>query len=226
MIVRSTRSGGATAACFVLALAACRPALRDPATLRPADDGAPDGLADGAAADSPPADGPLTADALDAPCTPLVFAAVADAYVDAGEPSRNFGDDDVVDIDSDQPGYLRFEVTGVSGPVTNALLRILVKSATEDGPEIYTTSTSWEESGITWENRPAPAGAPLRDLDAVGTGWQELDLGAALTGDGEIAFVLVPTSSDGLTFSSRETTDGPQLLLGIGCTLTAGDAAP
>lgn len=222
MLAPRSRRRAVVTASAVLALAACRPALRDPATLQPA----VDATADDGRADGPAADGPSAPDALDAPCTPLVFDAVADAYVDAGEPSRNFGDDNVVDIDSDQPGYLRFVVSGVSGPVTGALLRIDVKSSTNDGPEIYTTSTSWEESSITWDNRPAPEGAPLRDLDAVDTGWQELDLGAALSGDGEITFVLVPTSSDGLTFSSRETSTGPQLLLGIGCELATGDARP
>src|SRR5438477_4965143 len=48
------------------------------------------------------------------------------------------------------------DLSGLSGPVQNAKVRLYGSgtSATVNGPAIYTTSSTWTETGLTWNNRP------------------------------------------------------------------------
>ena len=58
--------------------------------------------------------------------------------------------------DPDVASYLRFTVSGVSGPVQRATLRLWVQAngGTQNGPDVRATGTDWSETGITWNNRP------------------------------------------------------------------------
>ena len=80
---------------------------------------------------------------------------------------------------------------------------------------------AWKEPEITWENRPARAGGEVGNQDLVRKySWVEYDVTALVTGDGTYSFVLVGDSEEELRFSSRESSNGPELLI------TAAPAAP
>jgi hypothetical protein len=142
---------------------------------------------------------------------------VADAYVDASLPTTNYGTSTVLMVDTapDQHAYLRFVVAGQSGTVQSVTLRLAVAvNPTVDGPTIHSTSSTWTETGITWGNHPAPAGAALVDLGAVAVGLLEAPLPlTAVPGNGTYSFVLVTTSTDGVDFQSRESTIAPALIV-------------
>ena len=97
------------------------------------------------------------------PGTALTFSAAADARVHESTPATNYGGSTTLRADGgadpDVESYLRFTVTGISGPVTNVKLRLhttsSADSASGNGPAVYGTGTSWSETGITWSNRPA-----------------------------------------------------------------------
>jgi hypothetical protein len=150
------------------------------------------------------------------------FAPVADAHVDAAAPSQNFGAAGALYTDGSPQleSYLRFSVTGLSGPVTRATLRLYVTNGSSDGPAVSATAGSWSEGSLSWNNRPARTGAVLADLQAVATGsWVELDVTRAVAGNGEFSFVLHPSSTDGVDFHSRESTSvalRPQLIVTTG----------
>ncbi len=110
-------------------------------------------------------------------------------------------------------------MTGVSGSVQSAKLRLYAFGGSADGPKVYGTSNEWTETGITWSNKPATSGSATDDKGAVSANtWIEFDVSPLVTGDGTYSFVLVPTSSDGVDVYSRETTtiNKPQLVLTIG----------
>jgi hypothetical protein len=122
-------------------------------------------------------------------------------------------------VDGDRGGgldtraFLKVRVSGVTGVVDRAALRVWVKNATVDGPTVSATSTAWSGRTITWANQPA-AGSPASDSGPLASGrWVDLDVTSIVRGDGPYAFVLRPTSGDGLVISSIQGGHPPRLLV-------------
>src|SRR5215207_8710632 len=146
--------------------------------------------------------------------TSRTFSAAADARVVEANPASNFGTATTLiadgGADPDVESYLKFDVSGVSGSVTNVKLRLHTNSgassASANGPAVYGTGTGWTETGITWSNRPARSTAALEDKGAVTANtWLDYDVtGAGIAGDGSYGFVVATSSSDGTVFDSRE----------------------
>jgi glucose/arabinose dehydrogenase/PKD repeat protein len=165
-----------------------------------------------------------TATATTPGLTTLSFQADADARVEEANATLNFGPDTTLRADGgsdpDVESYLRFNVSGVSGPVQSAKLRLWVTSSTADGPAVYTTGSTWSETGITWANRPARTSSATDDKGVIGSGtWVEYDVKPLVSANGTYSFVLATTSSDGVDFSSREISDlthMPELVLTFG----------
>jgi acid phosphatase type 7 len=119
--------------------------------------------------------------------------------------------------------YLRFSVSGMSGTVQSATLRLWVQASggTQDGPFVRATGTNWSETGITWRNRPGTSGDVLDDKGALSNGtWVEYTVTRAVKGNGAVGFVLRPESNDGAIFDSREGANKPQLVI------TSGSGTP
>lgn len=150
---------------------------------------------------------------------PLLFVAEADAQVRESHPDKNYGSDTELradgEGDSGRESFIRFRVNDAPDPIQEARLRIYVTdNGTDNGPAIYATDSSWDESSITWSNRPAPIGDALDNKDRLGSNsWVEYDVASVVTGNGTFSFVLVADSSDGVVFSSREGSQPPQLVL-------------
>jgi hypothetical protein len=153
--------------------------------------------------------------------TVLTFSPDADAPVKQANPTTNYATSslgaDFSTSTSNIESFLRFTVSGVSsGPVLSAKLRLHSTSdATTNGPAIYTSGTSWGETTINWNNRPAPTSAATDDKGAIPSNtWVEYDVTPFVTGDGTYSFRLATDSTDGVYFSSREaSTYQPELVL-------------
>jgi hypothetical protein len=147
------------------------------------------------------------------------FTPVADARVDANNPALNYGSDTVLKVDGD-PRYetfLRFNVSGVSGAVRRVKLRMYATDATANGPAVYTTSSAWEESTLTFQSKPA-AQTLVSTAGSVAAGaWVEWDVTAAVQGNGTVNLAVMPTGPDGTVFYSRNTNSNaayrPQLVV-------------
>ena len=168
---------------------------------------------------------PSTTTTTTAPPVVRQFGAAADARVEQSRAGSNFGTSSTLRVDGGSRSaiwsYLRFNVSGLTGTVRKATLRLWVTDASNDGPAAYATSNQWAESsgGITWNNRPARSGSVLDDKGRVSSGaWVEFDVTRAVTGDGTFSFVLTPTSNDALQAPSREGTASqrPQLVVTAG----------
>jgi sugar lactone lactonase YvrE len=116
--------------------------------------------------------------------------------------------------------FLAFSVSGVDGPVSSARLRAWVKDSSANGPVAYLSVSGWNESGITWNNKPARTSGPLANAGKVSSGtWVEWDVTAAVGGNGVYSFNLVADSSDGTDLASREAgSNRPQLVVAVGST--------
>ncbi|WBC15000.1 DNRLRE domain-containing protein [Micromonospora sp. WMMA1998] len=161
----------------------------------------------------------------------VTFTPVADTYVQSDAAGTNYGTATQIVVDNSpvRRMFLRFTVSGVSGTITNATLRLRTISG-NDGSNVGGTvramsSTTWSETGTTWNNQPAVDGATMGSIGSVGAGsWYEVDVTAAVTGNGTFSFGATSTSSDGAYHSSRESGgNAPQLVITTGSTPPSGD---
>jgi parallel beta-helix repeat protein len=150
----------------------------------------------------------------------LTFVANTDSYIRETNVNSNYGTSLQLWADGDTGAsyetYLKFSVSGITGTIQSATLRIYATSSTVDGPTVYATTNDWTETGLTWNTRPARTSSELEDEATIATGvWVEYNVTAVITSDGTYSFALVPTSTDAVSFSSREGNQPPQLILNI-----------
>jgi len=145
------------------------------------------------------------------------FAPAADSYVGASTPTSNFGTQTQVRIDGSpmMRTFLRFSVTGVTGPVSSAVLRIYANSAQTTGYDLYPVANStWGETTITDANAPPFGAAKLGSSGKIAAGtWTSVDVTSAISGNGTYSFGLSTTNSTAVSFSSREGANPPQLMI-------------
>jgi hypothetical protein len=159
------------------------------------------------------------------PAPPLTFNPTQDADVKSSFSATNYGANPSLrlrDGSVKYNSYLKFEVTGLGGPVQSARLRLYVTEGSDDGGTVYAVSnnyegsvTPWDENGITWDNAPAigstplsnPAGAVIVDT------WVELDVTSAITGNGIYSFGILNHSTSTGAYSSKEGSNPPELVI-------------
>ncbi|HEX7171321.1 MAG TPA: DNRLRE domain-containing protein, partial [Candidatus Limnocylindria bacterium] len=146
------------------------------------------------------------------------FLAEADTYVVENRATKNFGSTTQLIADGGSgirhEALLKFSVSGATGAVTSAKLRLWITNGTGNGPEVFLTEAGWAETVVTWNTRPAITSGVIADTGAIPQGaWYEIDVTSAITGDGTYAFVLSSISTDALKFASRETTTRPELAI-------------
>src|SRR5436309_14495251 len=84
----------------------------------------------------------------------ITVAPQADAYVNKAMPATNAGASTHLYTEpSAVESYVRFSVTGLSGSVQSAKLRVYVLGGASNGPAVFSTGASWAESAINWNNR-------------------------------------------------------------------------
>ena len=157
------------------------------------------------------------------------FTAAADAYVSSTTNTNN-GSQTTLKVKPTYPtetAYLKFNVSGLAGPVQSATLRVYANSGLAWGFDAYTTTSSWTETGLNYTNAPARTtklgSFPSGNL----TGWISLDVTAAITGNGTYSFALVGTYWQEISLASRETgANAPQLLITTNGTPPPPDTQP
>ena len=143
--------------------------------------------------------------------TTVTFNVVADARVEDGTPDTNYGTSTKLRATNGPPteSYLRFTLAGITGTVQAAKLRVFDSNdATNNGPAVYKAGSSWTETGLTWNNRPARTAGPSDNKVQIPIGvWVEYDVQSLITGNGDVTFALVGDSTDGANFASKEYND-------------------
>ncbi len=148
--------------------------------------------------------------------TSFAIAAKADAYVAAANPNTNYGGSTVLKVrDKVYRSFVKFAVTGLSGPASSAKLRLWVTNPSTAGGGVYKVSNSWTQSTITWNNAPTIGSAPrLAQLGTTTTGtWVEVDVTSAITGNGSFTFRISGGNTNQAEYSTRETSKDPVLIV-------------
>ncbi len=152
--------------------------------------------------------------------TTAPFTPVADSYIDAKKPTTNFGTNTALRVDGSpiKTTYLRFNVTGLTGTVTEATLRIWADTAHRDGYDAYAVpDTTWIESGtnsITYNHKPSPTAGIIGSSGPVTAGsWTTVNVTPLITGNGPTSIALTTTGNAALRMQSKENTHPPQLII-------------
>jgi len=165
-----------------------------------------------------------------APGPSQTLTPVADAKVRSDYPTKNYGT--AIDLrvrGSNSPFYrsfLKFSVSGLTGPPRSATLRLFVTDTSVDAGKVYGVSNAWTETGITYNNAPALPVTALGSIGVPSTGaYVEIDVTPAVTGNGDVSFGLATPSSNSAYFTSKEAAaNRPQLVINTGAA-TAGTAS-
>ncbi|MEO9851279.1 MAG: LamG-like jellyroll fold domain-containing protein [Reichenbachiella sp.] len=112
--------------------------------------------------------------------------------------------------------FIKFTVTGVSGSVTDAKLRLYSKDDINTVRARLGDSNSWGETTLTWNNKPSHGNA-INTINVTADTWNEWDVSSAITGNGTYTFVLTTsTNANQLDFQSSEDTNQPELVVTTG----------
>ncbi len=184
-----------------------------------------------ATAAAPPATQPAATATPNGTGGTLTLLPIADAHVNAAYPTTNYGTAAELREDGSpvKRGYLRFNVTGLSGAVSKATLRLYANSSLSTGITAHRVAdNTWGETTINYSNAPA-LGTALATTGAISQGtWVSIDVTSYVTGNGAYSFGLTNGSATALSLASREATNKPQLVIttGSGTLPTATKPAP
>lgn len=157
------------------------------------------------------------------------FEPTADTRVQQANPTTNYGTSMTLGADQSSTAqiesFLTFDVAGITGTVSSAKLRLWTTtgatSPSVNGPAVHgVADTSWTEAGLTYANRPPAAAIATANVGALTADMMvEYDVISLVGGNGTVGVALVPDSSDGTSFNSRQGSDArkrPQLVVTAG----------
>ncbi|MCB8949696.1 MAG: DNRLRE domain-containing protein [Ardenticatenaceae bacterium] len=143
----------------------------------------------------------------------------ADAFAITSRPSGNLGGASTLRIDAspETNSYLRFNVQGVTGAVTQATLRIYTESTSASGYDVHAVAdNSWGEFTLNGSNAPA-LGNVLNSSGAItANNYVDVDVTSYITGDGLVSFGLSTAETALIQVSSREGNNPPELVVQFG----------
>ncbi len=148
----------------------------------------------------------------------LTFTPTDDAFVRSNHPDENNGSLDTLRSwkgGGQTNSFLKFSVSGVTGAVSSAKLRLYVVQQSPSAGNVFPVAdTSWAEGTITWATSPTIGSTRIGQGGPASLGtWIEIDLGSAISGNGTVSLALVGASNTAAWLSSREGANPPQLVL-------------
>ena len=163
----------------------------------------------------------------------ITLTPVADAYVQGGvNATTNFGTStslqtkDITASDVNRESYLRWDLSGVSGKIVQAKVRLAGTGASQVGNEscaTFVSSDTWGETTLTFNNKPTSGKLFAQWIPVTG---QPVEFSVTpqvadtLLGDGKLSLRILSTDNFGgagnVTYASREhgtVANRPQLIL-------------
>ncbi|MDZ7286331.1 MAG: DNRLRE domain-containing protein [candidate division KSB1 bacterium] len=158
----------------------------------------------------------------------------ADTHISKSKPTSNYGTASTLrfrNASSTFSVYLKFEVTGISGTVQRAVLRLYATTGSNDTGSLYSVSNNyagtndpWTETGLTWNNADRNGVLLTSNGPITTNAWIEFNITTHLAGNGTYSFAILNATTANGYFSSREGSQPPQLV--IEYSPGSGNAAP
>jgi hypothetical protein len=176
---------------------------------------------------TPPPPPPATTNPPSSSTSSRTVNPTADTFVNSASSSSNYGRTTKIGVDATpgkKIGYLKFDTSFLSGKtVTSAKFRIKTVStssaASINNMYVYglaNPATSWSETSLTYNNRPALASTPTAVFKPYRANyWYTVDVTKLLsnTSNSALTIGISTTGGDGADFQSRETASKPELVV-------------
>lgn len=154
--------------------------------------------------------------------TVTTMSTIADTYVDGtngGTKGTNYGTSSLLYVDGNRRTWLKFDASTIP-PGTVSLARLSIKTNQSQINGISSvrrsSTTSWTETGLTWNNEPA---YDATSLGTIGTNTSDtrtyLVVTSTVTGVGVYAFVLVTTGTTSAEYKAKESLAGYEAQLEV-----------
>jgi hypothetical protein len=149
----------------------------------------------------------------------------ADSWTGSDAPTVNHGSEVSAYVDGSpvKTTYLRYDLSGVSGTVTSAVLRVTTApssaSGSPDRQDVHRVmDNSWTEQGLTWNNQPTvdPAGVgSVAGTNGSGTSYDIVLTPSAIASavGGQLSLAIDSKGGDAFYITTRETATPPRLVL-------------
>jgi hypothetical protein len=149
------------------------------------------------------------------PVTSIPFSATGDAYVSSVRPSVNLGSSPALRIASRPKirSYLTFSLSGISGIVTRATLRLWSDVADLRGTAVHAVDGPWNEHSITYSTAPAFGKAVALTGMVAAKAWVSVDVTTLVAGNGPVTMALTQVGSGSGQYDSREGVHPPELVV-------------
>jgi hypothetical protein len=146
------------------------------------------------------------------------FTPVEDTWVSKSQPTTMYGAAGSLKAKGGlYPGrtYVRFNVTGLSGTIASAKLRMrVIEPSTVGGTALRVGDIAWQEETITFNSAPTVVPTVISSVGATTLGQTvEFDVQPVVVANGGYSFVVVSASADEVAYSSKEGVFAPQLVI-------------
>lgn len=128
-----------------------------------------------------------------------------DARISEQNPDTNYGSSSHLVSDGSPKDEILIQFTGLpSQTVKSAKLQLYVTDGTDLSPSYCYLTTAWNESTVTWNNRPLCAGSRLGGgANVPNNTWVTYDV-TSLVQAGHLSFKLYPSSTNDMVANSKE----------------------
>jgi hypothetical protein len=148
--------------------------------------------------------------------TTLTFLAEADTYANSLRVRRNFGAGSALRTDGtpEVRSFLRFDLSSLEAPISEAVLRVFAESTNSRGIDVRGVSTNfWDEASLNFRNSPQVT-APVDSSGPIRAGtWIDWKVTPLLRGGPLVSFALTSDSDTATRLASRESPNPPHLVL-------------
>jgi hypothetical protein len=145
------------------------------------------------------------------------FRPVADTYVSATQPRRNFGRAMALRADGspEQTVYLRFRIGIVMGDLADVTLLLHAQAGARTTYQVRRVyEDDWRERLLTFENAPQLSLRYASSKPVRRGAWSAVDVTPFIVNeDDEVSLAITTRSRRGVVFASRESGRGPRLVL-------------
>lgn len=150
--------------------------------------------------------------------TSLSLLPSADTWVNYQVATANYGAGTVLRIDGSprRDAYIRFDLSGIYGKVTSAILKLYPNSDNRAGLSVHAvTAASWADGALTAATAPAIGTAFVSSGPLVTHSVASIDITKLVGGVGSFTVGLTDNNATAVSLASRESAHPPVLTLTI-----------
>jgi hypothetical protein len=145
------------------------------------------------------------------------FSPEADTYVTAARPETNFGSSRLLRADGmpRQTVFLRFRLRKLKGEITSVTLLLHAQAGARASYQVRRVYfDDWREQRLTFENAPRLSLRYVSSKPVRKGIWSAVDVTSIITNEDEVVSLAVTTRNPrGVVFQSRESNNGPRLVV-------------